>query len=308
MIMKNLRIIIVLALSLTTSQEVFGQQEPQFTQYFDNTLFVNPAYAGSRGVMNMTAIHREQWVGFDGRPRSTTFSIHTPLSYESVGVGLTMVNDQAGPVTQRMVYGDFSYSLRFGNSDRKLAFGIKGGLNIINVGTADLTTTTDNDPKLMQNVRNTMNPNFGFGIYYHSPAFFAGVSSPRILEQSYGGVSTTNLERRHFFGIVGGVFNMNNAWKLRPTAQVKLTNGAPVSVDASITAIYKEKIWFGAMYRFDAAVGVFAQFLLTEQFRIGLASDYGTQRIQKYNVGTFEVMLSYDFKFKKNGIRSPRYF
>lgn len=308
MIMKNLRIIIVLALSLTTSQEVFGQQEPQFTQYFDNTLFVNPAYAGSRGVMNMTAIHREQWVGFDGRPRSTTFSIHTPLSYESVGVGLTMVNDQAGPVTQRMVYGDFSYSLRFGNSDRKLAFGIKGGLNIINVGTADLTTTTDNDPKLMQNVRNTMNPNFGFGIYYHSPAFFAGVSSPRILEQSYGGVSTTNLERRHFFGIVGGVFNMNNAWKLRPTVQVKLTNGAPVSVDASITAIYKEKIWFGAMYRFDAAVGVFAQFLLTEQFRIGLASDYGTQRIQKYNVGTFEVMLSYDFKFKKNGIRSPRYF
>ena len=56
-----------------------AQQDPHFTQYFDNTLFVNPAYAGSKDVLNLTAIHREQWVGFDGRPRSTTFSIHSPF-------------------------------------------------------------------------------------------------------------------------------------------------------------------------------------------------------------------------------------
>ena len=145
--MKNWKLIISAVLCLVIDQMAIAQQEPQFTQYFDNTLFVNPAYAGSRGVMNMTAIHREQWAGFDGRPRSTTFSLHSPLKYESVGIGLTMVNDQLGPITQRMVYGDFSYSLKFKNGDRKLSFGLKGGVNMISVGTSQLVTTVDNDTR-----------------------------------------------------------------------------------------------------------------------------------------------------------------
>ena len=45
-----------------------AQQEAQFTQFNDNTLFINPAYAGSREMLNFTAMHREQWVGFDGAP------------------------------------------------------------------------------------------------------------------------------------------------------------------------------------------------------------------------------------------------
>ncbi len=306
--MKNLKLIISAALCLVIGQMALGQQEPQFTQYFDNTLFVNPAYAGSRGVMNMTAIHREQWVGFDGRPRSTTFSLHSPLRYESVGVGLTLVNDQVGPINQRMVYGDFSYSLKFKNNDRKLSFGLKGGVNMITVGTSELTTTSDNDPKLIQNIRNSINPNFGFGVYYHSPRFFAGVSSPRILEQSYGGVSASNIERRHYFGIIGGIVKMNSEWKLRPTSQVKITEGAPLSIDASITGIYKDKFWFGGMYRLDAAFGIFAQFMINDQFKLGVTSDFGTQSLKNYNAGTFEMMISYDFNFKKKGIRSPRYF
>ncbi len=306
--MKNWKLIISAVLCLVIDQTSFAQQEPQFTQYFDNTLFVNPAYAGSRGVLNMTAIHREQWIGFEGRPRSTTFSIHSPLKYESVGVGLTMVNDQLGPITQRMVYGDFSYSLRFKEGDRKLSFGLKGGFNMISVGSSQLVTTIDNDPKLIQSIRNTINPNFGFGMYYHTPRFFLGMSTPRIIEQSYGGVSSTNIERRHYFGIIGGVIKMNSDWKLRPTSQIKVTQGAPLSVDASITTIFKDKFWFGGMYRLGAAYGIFTQFMVNDQFKIGIASDFGTQALKNYNSGTFEMMLSYDFNFKKKGIRSPRYF
>ena len=51
-----LRIVVVCV--FTT--QAFGQQDPQFTQYSDNMLFVNPAYAGSRGVLNLTSMHREQ--------------------------------------------------------------------------------------------------------------------------------------------------------------------------------------------------------------------------------------------------------
>ncbi len=303
--MKN--IVYTLTVVIGSAITSFAQQDPHFTQYFDNTLFVNPAYAGSRGMLNITGIHREQWLGFSGRPTSTTLSIHSPLSYESIGLGLTLVNDQTGPIRQTMFYGDFSYTIRFRNKTRKLSFGIKGGANLINIGASELETTTASDPKLLQNVRNTINPNFGAGIYYHTPTFFIGASSPKIIENSYDG-SPTNLEKRHYFGIIGGVITLSDHWKLRPTGQVKITPGAPVSIDASVAGIFREQFWIGAMYRYDAAFGVFVQFQLTPQFKLGLASDFGTQEIRNYNYGTFELMASYDFVFKKQGIRSPRYF
>jgi type IX secretion system PorP/SprF family membrane protein len=304
--MKNRFYLLVFFIGLVSMS--FAQQDPHFTQYFDNTLFVNPAYAGSKGMLNITGIHREQWVGFAGRPSSTTLSIHSPLSYESVGLGLTMVNDQTGPVKQTMFYGDFSYTIKFKNPARKLSFGLKGGMNMISVSSSDLQTTEVNDPKLLQNVRNHINPNFGFGIYYHTPKFFIGASTPKILEKGYDGVSKTNLEKRHYFGIIGGVFTLSNTWKLRPTAQAKFTEGAPFSIDASVAGIYREKFWMGAMYRLNAAFGAFVQYQISPQFKLGIASDFGTQAIRNYNYGTFELMASYDFTFKKQGIRSPRYF
>jgi type IX secretion system PorP/SprF family membrane protein len=305
--MKN--ILYMLAVVIVAHTTAFAQQDPHFTQYFDNTLFVNPAYAGSKGVLNITGIHREQWVGFEGRPRSTTLSMHTPLSYESVGLGFTMVNDQAGPVKQTMFYGDFSYSIKFRKKGHKLAFGVKAGVNLINIGTTGLETTSAGDPKLLQNVRNSVNPNVGVGIYYHTPSFFIGASTPKMIENSYSDLKNGgSIERRHYFGIIGGVITLSRDWKLRPTSQVKITEGAPISVDASIAGIYSEKFWIGAMYRLDAAFGAFVQYQLSPQFKLGVATDFGTQQIRNYNYGTFELLASYDFVFKKQGIRSPRYF
>ena len=297
-----------LTLVLLGSTGATAQQDPHYTQYFDNMLFINPAYAGSRGMLNMTGIHREQWVGFDGRPRSSTFSIHSPLSYESIGLGLTAVNDNIGPMNQTMFYADASYTVKFKNHRGKLAFGVKGGINLINIGREGLNTDNPNDPKLLQNIRNNINPNFGFGIYYHTPGFFIGVSTPKLLERSYDELSTTNLERRHYFATIGGVIRLSDKGKLRPTSLLKITEGAPLSLDLTAAAIYNEKLWLGANYRLLAAFGAFVQVQITPQFKIGVASDFGTQRLRNYNNGSFEIMLSYDCLFKKEGIRSPRYF
>jgi hypothetical protein len=87
-----------------------------------------------------------------------------------------------------------------------------------------------------------------------------------------------------------------------------MTVGAPTSIDASVAGIYREKLWLGAMYRIDAAFGAFVQYQISPQFKLGIASDFGTQAIRNYNYGTFELMASYDFTFKKQGIRSPLYF
>jgi type IX secretion system PorP/SprF family membrane protein len=304
--MKAIRIKLAITFGMALSFQLNAQQDPQFTQYFDNALFVNPAYAGSTRMLTATTIHREQWVGFEGRPSSTTISLHSPLTYESVGLGITAVRDVIGPLSQTMFYGDFSYSLKLTDKS-KLSFGLKAGLNVISSQTSLLQTTQSNDINLLTNVRSRINPNFGFGVYYHTPKFFAGLSTPKLIEQSLDGTEK-NKEKRHYFGLVGAVIPVSSNWKIRPTSQVKATIGAPISVDISLAGIYQDKVWLGSMYRLNAAFGVFAQYQISPSFRIGLASDFSTTQIRKYNYGTYEFLLSYDFSFNKQGIRSPRYF
>lgn len=295
--------IIILA-ALFIGNLVNAQQDPQFTQYFDNFLHVNPAYAGSSGMLSANAIHRQQWVGFQGAPQSTTLSLHTPLNYRSVGLGFTAVNDIIGPINQTMIYADFSYTLKLGKTAR-LALGLKGGINMLNVKTDAFQNVQANDPAFT-NVQNQINPNVGFGVYYHDEHFFLGLSSPRIMEAASN--SPTYREQRHYFGIVGGVFPVSTKWKLRPSVQVKASMGAPLSMDISLAGIFNDKLWIGAMNRWNAAAGGFVQYQICRQFRLGLASEFGMTPIRNYNNGTFEVMMSYDFNYKKTDVKSPRYF
>jgi type IX secretion system PorP/SprF family membrane protein len=304
MIMKRIFLILTLLLS---SCYTFSQQDAQFTQYMDNPLYVNPGYAGSRGMLNATMIHREQWVGIEGAPRSTSFSLHSPLSYESLGLGVTVVNDQVGPINQTWVFADFSFTIKFKNPKHKLSFGLKAGLNMINSRTNELTTTQVNDPSLLGGSYMNVNPNFGAGIYYHTPKWFFGASTPKFLEGKYPGLDR-NLEKRHCFFIGGGVFDIDNNWKLRPTTQVKLTEGAPLSLDLSLAGIYNQKLWLGLNHRFGDSFGAFVQYQISNQFKVGFAYDYSITKLTNYNIGSLEVLLSYDFVFKKGGIRSPRYF
>lgn len=291
---------------LLFTSAALAQQEAHFTQFTDNQLFVNPAYAGSNGMLNATALHRQQWVGFAGSPKTSTFSFHSPLSYESVGLGLTMVNDQIGPLNQNMIYGDFSYSLKFSNQSR-LSFGIKAGLNVISLNTSTLNTTEQNDPNLAKDVRNQVNPNIGFGLYYRSKSWFIGASTPKLFEQSYDGTSV-NLEKRHLFVNTGAVFAVSPGFKLRPVVQAKMTSGAPVSIDFSVAGIFQERFFVGAMYRLNAATGLYFQYQIAPTMRVGVATELGLTALRKYNDGTYEIMLSYDISRKQSGIKSPRYF
>lgn len=205
-----------------------------------------------------------------------------------------------------MIYGDFSYSLKFNNNSR-LSLGLKAGLNVISLNTSSLNTTQQDDPNLMLDARNQINPNIGFGLYYRSKNFFLGASSPKLFQNSYDGTGV-NLEKRHFFFNAGSVFDVNSNLKLRPIAQVKFTQGAPMSIDLSMTGIINQTYFIGAAYRYNAAAGVFIQYQVAPTLRIGVATELGLTQMRKYNDGTYELMLSYDISRKLSGIKSPRYF
>ncbi|MBF4986343.1 type IX secretion system membrane protein PorP/SprF, partial [Nonlabens mediterrranea] len=72
---KLLTVILLFAFA----KAVTAQQDPQYTQYMYNPITINPAYAGNRGVMSVVGLHRSQWVGLDGAPRTQSLSLHTPI-------------------------------------------------------------------------------------------------------------------------------------------------------------------------------------------------------------------------------------
>ena len=295
---------------------LLAQQDAQYTQYMYNTIAVNPAYAGSRGVLSLNGLHRSQWVGLDGAPNTQTLNFNTPVSGR-VGIGLSIVNDRIGNGTNQDTYFDavFSYSVQTSETG-KLSFGLKAGGHSLDI---NFNRLANYDPSLnstsLDNIDRKFSPNVGAGIYYHTEKFYAGVSVPNFFTTEHFDESGTNgsflaEERLNFYLITGYVFDLNPNLKFKPAGLVKAVSGAPVQVDLSANFMLNEKFTLGAAYRWDAAVSALFGFQISDQFMVGLAYDRETTELgnSTFNDGSFEVLLRYEFitKFKK--VITPRFF
>jgi len=294
--------------------QVQAQQDPMFTHYMFNTLAVNPAYAGSRDALTATGIVRQQWLNIDGAPNTQTLTVHTPIFNDRLGLGVSIIHDQVGPLEQTLGFLDVSYHLPV-NEKGQLAFGLKGGVNLVQAGltTLELGDATA-DPAFSQNIQSELLPNVGAGLYYYTDRYYAGVSVPKFLENDFstaaGSTATTTAsEERHLFAIAGAVFDINDVLKLKPTTFLKVVEGAPLQVDLTASLLIHDKFSVGAMYRSFGAAGMLVGYQFTDQLRAGYAFDYPLTSLNNYHGWSHEIMLSYDFFFKsKSKIHSPRYF
>lgn len=293
---------------------LFAQQEAMFTHYMYNTLAVNPGYAGTRDALTVTALHRSQWVNFPGAPVTQTLTMHSPVYNENIGVGLSILNDKIGPSHTTGVFADFAYHLQI-DEQSKLSLGLKAGANIYTANLLQLQTVQQNDLAFSSDVQSKFLPNFGFGAYYYRQRFYAGLSIPKLIENNFQNnqnFGSTNLfwERRHYFIIAGTMIDLTPDWKINPSAFFKITKGAPVEADLSTQLIYNQRIIFGAMFRTGDAIGFLAGYNLSEQLHAGYSYDWSfTNRTGRYNGGSHEVILRYDFIYKNEAkIKSPRYF
>ena len=311
--MKRLLYILIGILLPGAAAQLSAQQDPQFTHYMYNTLSVNPAYAGSRDVLNISALHRQQWVGLDGAPTTQTVFVHTPLRNRKMGVGFSVVNDRIGPLNQTFFYADYSYTVRL-TETIKLSFGLKAGLNWFQPKIADLHTITANDPSFTgSTMESVIRPNLGAGIYLHHDHWYVGASAPRLIQNKFnlggsGNDTASVMELRHMFFIAGGVIPISSELKLKPTAQVKVVQNAPLSIDATLELLVRDRFSIGGGMRYKDSYYGMAGYQFSSQFRAGISYDYTSTRLQNVNNGTVEVMLSYDFLNKQDKLRSPRYF
>lgn len=292
-----------------------AQQDPQYTQYMYNTVAINPAYAGNRGVTSIVGLHRSQWVGLDGSPRTQSLSVHSPIGEGKVGLGLSIVNDALGPADETYVGVDFSYTINTSDTG-KLSFGLKGGGHILDVDYTKLNLFNPDDASFARNIDNKFSPVVGAGLYYHTDNLYVGLSAPNLLQTDHFESSVDNAEsfiaeeRIHYYGIVGYTFDLSENLKFKPSTLLKAVAGAPLQVDLSANVLMYKKFHAGLAYRWSAALSAMVGFQVSDSMLIGLAYDRESTDLGDvmYNDGSFEVFLRFELFKEYDRMLTPRFF
>lgn len=303
--MKKLYIILVSLFAI----QMQAQQDPQYTQYMYNMNVVNPAYAGSFDGIAIGALYRSQWVGLEGAPKTGTITIHAPVG-EKVGLGLSLINDEIGPVRETNAYADFSYTLQLGGNT-KLALGIKTGATFHSIGLIDLERIDLVDPFLEENI-NEVTPNVGAGLYLYQPdIYYVSVSMPNMLNSVHLDAANgrqIGSETQHLFAAAGYVINLSDNFKLKPHGLVKFAFDAPLSFDVNANVFMYDVLEVGVGYRLDDSFSGMVNFMISPNLRIGYAYDSIQSELNYSTSASHEIFINFDFSFIKKVSRSPRYF
>lgn len=304
-----------------------AQTEPQFTQYMFNRYLVNPAYAGHFDGLEVSALHRSQYVGIANRfIASQGLNFNIAVDAISSGVGITAINDIIG--FQRSTYVGLNYAYRKKFKWGKMGIGV--GLGLVQTSIAgDKLRAPDgvynggvnhNDDYLPNTMQQGIAPDFSFGIYFNNDKYFAGASINHIaftsasIRSETGGKTKLNFARNLLF--TGGYdFAISPKFSLMPSALVK-TDLRKVQVDLNLTATIINNIITGISFRgyTKKTIDALAIVLGFKYKGVQLAYSYDANLsyLTKFNTGSHEVSLSYRYPFKKREsrgyfYRNPRY-
>lgn len=301
----------------------FAQQNAQYNQYIFNELVVNPAYAGTKGIVNANAIYSKQWAGIDGAPTTQTIGIEGPVS-EKIGLGLHLINDKIGAQSQQAFYGSYSYKLQL-NDRFKLSMGLAVGGSYFGLNGTEMTVENPNDPVVPKTYEKKLRFDSKAGLFMYSDRFYAGLSVSDLLANVFKNEDLLLVEQeRHYYLTSGYVFDITSKLKFKPSAMIKYISKSPPNIDLNSFFLLNERFWLGASYRLGTgafnnskiekslskkdAVVFMGEFYINEKLRAGYAYTMTTGILKDYS--SHEVSLGYYIPAKgvNKKMISVRYF
>lgn len=312
----------VLLVMLLLSWKGYAQQAPQYTQYIFNELIINPAYAGSKEIVNANLTHRSQWVGIEGAPTTQTFSVDGASRSGILGFGLNAMNDELGAQRQTGLHGNLAVRLRMSET-AKLALGFAAGMAQYTLdGTKLNTGNTRPDQALNPGRVSELMPDFRIGAFFNTERFYTGLSVANLINTT-GDNMEVAMPKRHYFLSSGYVVDITQSLIFKPSFLVKEDFNSPTSLDLNAFFLLGERIWLGGSYRTAVQVhgnytdeyeldrrnawAAIAQLYVTPKLRLGYSYDVSLNAMRQH--ASHEISLGYSF-FKKQDSRmlTPRYF
>ena len=292
-------------------QVAMAQQESQYTQFMNNKLYYNPAFAGDDGITSITALFRRQWIGFDGSPESRLLSASMPLKGKRVGLGVLASVHELGVTKNWYLSLAYSYNLKI-NEHSNVRLGVHGTMRrlLLDFSKQNLVIQDRTDQSILEgNSSADYYGNVGAGAYYNYKQFYASFSIPNMLENNIGlsnGLESGKAasEARHYYFMTGMTFKTSPKISIQPNLLFKYVKNAPFDVDLNFSLIYDQRITGGISYRAggDRSGGESIDFLLAykiQQFTLGVSYDFAISEIGKETSGSFEIVARFDLPEKQ---------
>ena len=291
--MNKILLLILSVLSITTI--VSAQQDPQFSQNMFNKLANNPGFAGSRGNISTSVLHRSQWMGFgdDGGAAASTqnFSIDAELPFLYGGVGLNIVKDNIAEFSNLGLQASYAYRTELGVG--QIGMGMSVGMYQSGINGGALKPAQSGDPAIPTGDVKGSSLDIGAGIYYNTQDVYVGLSSAHMTEPTVEWSDGQDFDLvRHYFLIAGYYHELNPVLSLNPSIYLK-SDGATSQLDINTNLIYNNKMWGGVSYRLDEGLVLLAGMNVNEDLRFGISYDVTMMNAMS---NSLEVMLGYSFK------------
>ncbi|MFM7234617.1 MAG: type IX secretion system membrane protein PorP/SprF [Flavobacteriales bacterium] len=305
--MKRILVSICLLAAAVTAN---AQQDGMYSNHLFSMQEFNPAYVGIRGVMSGTIMHRSQWLGLEGAPNSEFIAVNSPLPFYKLSGGFSLSSDRIGPLSTTSLALDAARDLRISEKSF-LRYGIKFSGIFSNANFAELNLTDGNDALFASNMKSKLAANVGFGALYFYDKFYVGISSPRMANRKYKASNQSDMivlqTQRQICFNGGAILPISKDILLRPTFLTRITTGAPVSLDLSTTAVYKDRFWLGLMGRFGDALGISVGGNVIDALQVGYAFDASIGGVSGYT--SHEIVVRYDMpRDNQKLVSTLRYF
>ena len=313
--MKLKHILIAGSLAALSAFEGNSQQTGQFGQFQYNMLEINPAYAGYRETFNLTAINRNQWVGFEGAPVTQTLTFNSPIKGKHIAYGGTIMNDKIGPTNAFSISGDFAWKAPFRDNERSvLSFGLKGSIRYYQADLQNVLIIEEGDLSFLANENSRILPNFSTGAMLSGKTYFLGLSATTLISRKLANPNSDEyheLEAReqstvYFTG--GKIWKLNRQVSIYPAFLLKAQRNAPVSGGAFLNFLIMSDFKIGGYYNFREVAGGLVQWQINRKFRIGYTFEVATSALITTNFGSHEFMLNYAFRKGRTAIIYPKHF
>ena len=327
-----MRIIVMVTMSVLScvvGMRGLAQQKPHYTQYILNQYIVNPALTGIENYIDVKLSHRHQWVGIQDAPVTSYLSVHGPIgkkdfrttatSFETPGenprgkqywqdftaaeahhgVGLQVINDVTGPLSNFSAYGTYAYHMGL-TARTSLSAGFGVGLNRISLDASklDFGDITVDPAVYSTGVLNNTRLDIMAGLYLYSADYFIGVSAQQVVPQKidFNKNYISPREGRtvpHLFATAGYRFLIGEDFNLIPSVMVKYVTPIPTQIEGNLKLQYRDLLWVGASYRHEDGFAGMLGVNVSNTFNVGYAYDYTTSRLNNFSKGTHEFILGF---------------
>lgn len=306
-LVKHYYTLVALLLLIIGAQDLVAQNDLLLAQYDRAYGYYNPAYAGMRKDVFITALHNRQWEGMPGSAKSFVLLADAPIRFmdREHGVGVRVVTQTVGLFSVNELMGQYAFKQKLFGGDLSVAIQA-GFVNTAFDGTG-VVLETENDPAIPLTKVNGKSFDAAAGVYYQRKNLYVGFSSTRLTAPAIPLTEQYILDLpRHYYLLAG--YNIRSKFSLfawHPSI-FAATDGYSSRLDVKMGMSYNDRFFASLMYRPTQAVGVHLGMQLGKLYA-GYAFEWPTSALAKASWGSHELLVSYSFPLSPAKNRDAKY-